>query len=233
MNDITGLKAKWHQCWQDPAVNRDAVNRVFELLVAAYTKPDRYYHNLTHIHQVLTTIERFTVGDSNQFLAPVKNPNAVLLAAWFHDFVYDSRSEDNEIQSAKAAAELITTIGGSIELIDRVHTLILATQGHQLTTDDPDRSLLLDADLAILGADPVQYQVYQQSIRREYSWVPDAVYQAGRIQVLENFLQRTCSHGQQEFRLYDRQVLFDELDSMARLNMRHEIELLNLAIPLS
>ena len=76
----------------------------------------------------------------------------------------------------------------------------------------------MDADLAIIGADPARYQAYQHAIRREYSWVADTVYQAGRIQVLESFLDRD--------RLYYTDLLFDELESIALYNIQQEITFL-------
>ena len=197
MSNLDRLAQKWQQCF---------TARFFEMLIAAYTQPDRHYHNLNHIDRLLTTIDRFTES--------LQNPPAVRLAVWFHNFVYDSQASDNEAQSAKFAGELILSIGGSSELIDRVQQLILATQGHQIDPDDRDRCIFLDADLAILGADPVQYQAYMRSIRREYSWVSDAAYKVGRIQVLESFLQRD--------RLYYTDSLSDELESIARFNLKQE-----------
>jgi predicted metal-dependent HD superfamily phosphohydrolase len=184
--------------------------RVFQLLITAYTQTDRYYHNLTHIHQILTTLDRFS--------STLQNPIAVSLAAWFHDFVYDAQASDNEIQSARSAGELLASIGGARELIDRVQSLILATQGHQIDPNDRDKCIFLDADLAILGTEPIRYQTYQRSIRREYSWVSDEAYQTGRIRVLESFLQRD--------RIYYTDLLFNELESLARTNMSNEILLL-------
>jgi predicted metal-dependent HD superfamily phosphohydrolase len=81
-----------------------------------------------------------------------------------------------------------------------------------------DRCIFLDADLAILGADPAEYQAYQRSIRREYSWVSDAAFRAGCIQVLESCLQRD--------RLYYTDLLFNELESIARYNLDREIAVL-------
>ena len=182
MSDLDRLAQKWQQCFTDRFSSTCALEqRVFNILVAAYTQPDRHYHNLNHIDRLLTTIDR---------TESLQNPTAVRLAVWFHDFVYDSQASDNEAQSAKSAEELLTNIGISSKLIDRVQQLILATQGHQIDPHDPDRCIFLDADLAILGADPVQYQAYRRSIRREYSWASDAAYKVGRIQVLESFLQR-------------------------------------------
>ena len=207
MSDLDRLAQKWQQCFTDRFSTCDLEHRVFEMLVAASTQPDRHYHNLNHIDRLLTTIDRTDTS--------LQNLTAVRLAVWFHDFVYDSQASDNEAQSAKSAEELLTNIGISSELIDRVQQLILATQGHQIDPDDPDRCIFLDADLAILGADPVEYQAYTRSIRREYSWASDTAYKVGRIQVLQSFLQRD--------RLYYSDLLSDELESIARFNLKQEI----------
>jgi predicted metal-dependent HD superfamily phosphohydrolase len=215
MNWNDEFNRKWQGIWKlrsnsvirEPYPNRQEIDRVFQLLVIAYTQPDRYYHNLQHIHHILTILDRF----ANR----LQDSMSVILAAWFHDFVYDSRSTDNEVQSAKLAGELLQDIDISSETIDRVQQLILATQGHQIEIDDNDLCILLDADLAIFGTNPEQYQIYARSIRREYSWVSDELYRAGRIRVLESFLQRE--------RLYHTKLLFDELESRARLNIEAEI----------
>jgi predicted metal-dependent HD superfamily phosphohydrolase len=211
MYDLQILNRKWQQCWTDSSGevcgDRSEIDRIFQLLVTAYTAADRHYHNLNHIQHLLTILDRFQDR--------IQDPIAVSLAIWFHDFVYDPQASDNEIQSARSAEQLLLTLGGSPDLIDRVQQLILATQGHQVDAMDLDRCIFLDADLAILGADVDRYQVYQRSIRQEYTWVSDDAYQVGRIQVLESFLQRD--------RLYYTDVLFAELESIARLNLVTEI----------
>ncbi|WP_309742447.1 hypothetical protein [Chamaesiphon sp. OTE_20_metabat_361] len=211
MLDIDRLYQKWQEYYLLTSVSSNAQTRdsVFTQLVNAHSLPDRDYHNLTHIDCVLTTIDRFN---------DLQNPRAVYLAAWFHDFVYDSQATDNEAKSAVVARELLTNLGESIATIDRVDRLILATKGHQIDPEDRDRCIFLDADLAILGTDPVRYQAYQQAIRREYSWVSDVAYRAGRAQVLNSFLQRD--------RLYHTDLLFAELEAIARFNLTGEIALL-------
>jgi predicted metal-dependent HD superfamily phosphohydrolase len=206
MSSIHELNQKWQQCWTDRSLQPE-IDLLFGLLVNAYTKPDRHYHNLNHIHHALITIDRFT--------DKLKDPIAVKLAAWFHDFVYNPQASDNEAKSAELAKELLTNLNLSPALIDRVQQLILATKGHQIDPGDADRSIFLDADLAILGTDPAQYQNYARSIRQEYSWVFDAEYKIGRTKVLESFLNRD--------RLYYSNLLFDELESIARFNMKQEI----------
>jgi predicted metal-dependent HD superfamily phosphohydrolase len=207
MYDLGKLAQTWQSYWIDRSDRQSEISRVFQLLVDAYTQPDRHYHNLNHIDHFLTTLARFNDR--------LEDPIAVKLAAWFHDFIYDTHSVDNEAQSAKAAQELLTSIGESATTIDRVQQLILSTQGHQIDANNLDQSIFLDADLAILGADSVQYQAYQQAIRQEYHWVSSTDYQAGRIQVLQSFLHRD--------RLYCTDLLFPELESIARSNIKQEI----------
>ena len=207
MDDFDRLAQHWQSYWGDRSDRQPEVNRVFELLVTAYTQPNRHYHNLNHIDRLLTTVA--------QFNHQLQDPITVELAVWFHDYIYNSQASDNEAQSAKAARVLLISIGESTAIIDRVQQLILATQGHQIDANDVDMCIFLDADLAILGADPVAYQAYQQAIRQEYSWVSDSAYQIGRIQFLESFLRRDG--------LYYTEVLFDRLESIARSNMQGEI----------
>ncbi len=205
MDGIDKLYRQWCSCWHDRQSIDPAIDKVFGLLVAAYNHPDRHYHNLTHIQSVLAILERFTLQD----------PISIYLAAWFHDFIYDPRSSDNEIESAKAARELLTNLGMAIDRINRVERVILSTQGHRGDPDDRDLCIFLDADLAILGTNAHTYLAYSRSIRQEYAWVPDVEYRAGRIHVLASFLQRD--------RLYYTSQLFTELESIARFNIQQEI----------
>src|SRR5438105_4503102 len=118
----------------------------FGVLVAAYSAPERHYHNLEHLD------EMFRVPDR---LAPnVADPAAVQLAIWFHDAVYDPRAKDNESRSADLAHTLLGPIGVPRSELDRVARLVLATahlSGGQ-PAGDRETAILLDADLAILGS---------------------------------------------------------------------------------
>jgi predicted metal-dependent HD superfamily phosphohydrolase len=216
------LTIGWQQFWMDRSnatldrVQQQEIEYIFKLLIAAYTQPNRHYHNLDHIHHLLTIIERFDRENSPQ-LERLQDPSSVILAAWFHDFVYDPQAVDNEVQSAKAATELLSNLNLCLDL-DRIEQLILATQGHQIDPDDADLCMFLDADLAILGADRLRYATYMRSIRREYEWVDEASYRTGRSRVLASFLQRD--------RLYYTDLLFDELEAIARMNLQREISLL-------
>jgi predicted metal-dependent HD superfamily phosphohydrolase len=179
----------------------------FDELVEAYTGPGRYYHNLDHVRAVLDTVN--SLGDLARDLP------AVRLAAWYHDAVYDSRAKDNEERSADLAAERCRSWGVPATTVESVRQLILATKSHQAGTDDVDAQVLLDADLAILGADPDEYARYARAIRQEYAWVPDADYRRGRTTVLQIFLDRA--------RIFRLDRMHERLDAAARRNVRDEI----------
>jgi predicted metal-dependent HD superfamily phosphohydrolase len=136
---------------------------------------------------------------------------------WFHDVVYDSRAKDNEHRSGELAVDLLGPVGVPASAIDRIVQMIWATQ---YAADGPppamrDTRVLLDADLAILGASEDRYARSARDIRTEYAWVPEADYRAGRARVLEHFLARP--------RIYFTGVMFEEGEERARANLRTEI----------
>ncbi len=182
---------------------------VFDILVAAYSSPERQYHNLEHLAEVFRVAARLgSITDENR---------ALHLAIWFHDAVYDSRAADNEARSAALAVDLLGPLGVSAAVLERVQRLVLATAHHAAESAAADRetSILLDADLAILGAAQERYHRYAAAIRQEYAWVPDAEYRNGRARVLEGFLKRQ--------RIFRTELLFQEGEAQARTNIRQEL----------
>ncbi|MCP4417941.1 MAG: hypothetical protein GY805_15070 [Chloroflexi bacterium] len=162
-------------------------------LVAAYEADGRFYHNLTHIEHALN------IADQLQEVAA--DFTAVQLAIWFHDVVYDPRQSDNEAQSVAYVQRVLHPLNVPEKMLTTVSNLILATKNHETATSagsvqavnstNSNYFVMLDADLAILGASPERYAQYAHAIRQEYSFVPDAAYQAGRTAVLHRFLERS------------------------------------------
>src|SRR5262249_22265293 len=140
------------------------------------------------------------------------------LTIWFHDAVYDTRAKENEARSAELAAELLGPLGVPASTIERVARLVKAT-AHLNSAEvvgDRDTAILLDADLAILGAAEERYRRYAADIRKEYGWVPEAEYRKGRAAVLRQFLQR--------LRIFANQILFEEGEARARANLAAELK---------
>jgi predicted metal-dependent HD superfamily phosphohydrolase len=118
---------------------------------------------------------------------------------WFHDAVYEVRRSDNEersaswAQSAAAAAGLPSIVGS------RVHDLILATK-HDAAPGTNDTALLVDVDLAILGAPEPRFDEFEGQVREEYAWVPSFLFKRKRRYILETFLRRAHVYHTEHFR---------------------------------
>ena len=169
-------------------------------LVARYSENGRFYHTFDHLIAVLTDVREL--------------PATVQFAAWFHDVIYDPRRSDNEERSAAFAATALRQLTVPQPLIERVAQLIICTQTHQPPPGDEEAMALLDADLAILGAETAVYDRYAAAIRQEYAHVPEEAYRYGRIHILDTFLQRP--------RLYHTALAYQAHEARARGNLQRE-----------
>lgn len=205
---LAALQQAWAKLLDRYRVPATAAYPVFDVLVAAYSAPERHYHNLEHLAEMFRVAARLT--------AITDDPAPVQLAIWFHDAVYDPRAADNEERSAELAETMLGPLGIARNELDRVKQLVRATA--HLSDDRPpadrETTILLDADLAILGAAPERYVRYAGAIRAEYAWVPDAEYRAGRVAVLDRFLARP--------RLFWTDLAFQEGEAQARANLTAE-----------
>lgn len=111
---------------------------------------------------------------------------------------------------------MLTFLGWPSQVREETARLILLTKTHQTTPDDRVGQALLDADLAILGAEPARYDDYARQIRQEYAWVAEEGYRSGRAQVLRRFLQRS--------RLFGTDTHYQHLEDTARSNLGRELE---------
>ncbi len=171
------------------ALGASAEPAIFDELRTAYSSRDRHYHTRTHVSECLRSFGRLRHR--------AEHPAEVEVALWFHDAVYDTRRDDNEARSADWARAFVHSSGASRQTSERVAALILATRTHH---GDGDAGLVLDADLGILGASPAAFEEYDRAIRREYQWVPEDQYRAGRARVLRSFLDRPWIYHSDEFR---------------------------------
>ncbi len=95
MNEV--LHQNWNDLLQTWGVAPQA-DHTFEEIAQAYSGPDRFYHTLDHVLNMLGTVENLATHASNL--------NAVKLATWLHDVIYDSKGSDNEACSADYALGL-------------------------------------------------------------------------------------------------------------------------------
>jgi predicted metal-dependent HD superfamily phosphohydrolase len=183
-------------------------DRLREGLRRRYAEPHRAYHGQSHIDALRAVLVRER--------AIFHNPDAVELAIWYHDAVYDPMGKNNE---AASAALLRTELTGVVvpQVVDSAERLVLATGGHRVPDDCPpeeagDCALFLDMDLAVLGQGADQFAAFEAGIEAEfrphYDWM---TYRAGRAGVLRAFLQRDTIYLTERYR--------DRYETAARANI--------------
>ena len=195
-----------------------------EDLLERYEQPHRKYHTSVHLSEMLTALKTLYKRHHTA------TPRAVLLAAWFHDAVYEANPGDDEAASADLARTALTPLASTGSLTNREVTaiahLIELTASHQLADGieeytsgaltRADAAFFLDADLAILAADSPRYTRYVAGVRAEYAhYTPDA-FTRGRAAILQGFLNRTAIYASDTAHLL--------WDAPARLNLRTELE---------
>lgn len=178
-----------------------ALHDVRDELLVAWDRPG--YHDLRHLTEVLDRL------DDLDREGAVFDRVPVVLAAWFHDAVYDGRA-DAEDRSAQLAEALLPDPPAA-----EVARVVRMTVHHQAFPDDLNAAALSDADLAILAASPSRYASYTRDVRREYAHVPDAAFCAARAKVLADLLD-----GPSLFRTPQGRAVWEE---RARANVSDEI----------
>lgn len=205
------LRRRFAELWTRTAGGADA-EAAWRALQTGYGAAGRHYHGWSHVadllagHDAVRGVADFTGLDHD----------AVDLAIFFHDAVYDTGRSDNEARSA----ELLAAQAGNVADTDRfraAEAMIRETAAHGPSAD-PATRLMLDLDLAVLGAPSPAYAAYAAAIRREYAAVPDIAWRFGRGSVLERFLARS--------RLYQTDLFHDRLEATARANLAAEAEAL-------
>lgn len=175
-------------------------------LLDAWSEPHRTYHSLSHLREILSRVD--------ELAADADDPDAVRLAAWYHDAVYRGLPDDEE-RSAQRAEQDLSALGVAPGTVDEVARLVRITISHDPAPGDHNGAALSDADLASLALPADRYRCNSAAIRAEYAHIPDEVFRKGRIQVLVALLDAPAvfrtDHGRREW------------EAAARDNMRAEL----------
>lgn len=214
MADLDALRFRWTRALEGargPGGGPDPVPYADNLL-ARWQEPQRHYHTVTHLAAVL---DRVDVLERH-----ADDPDAVRLAAWFHDAVYLPERSENEERSARLAERALPEAGVPAERTTEVARLVRLTVTHDPADDDRDGQVLCDADLAILAASPSAYAAYAAGVREEYHFVPNDAFREGRASVLRQLLALP--------RLFRTPYGAENWEATARYNVTSELEMLSL-----
>lgn len=200
----------WRQRFLDllaPWAGAAGASPWYHALRSRYDEPQRHYHTFDHIQACLQHFDA---------VRPLlQQPVAVELALWFHDAIYDPRAKNNERRSADFARTALLACQLDATLVAQVDKLIMLTR-HDAAPDTDDGRLLVDIDLAILGAEPDLYGRYEQWVRQEYAHVPHWLYRWGRKRLLRRFLRHPFLYATGHFR--------QQREAQARHNLHQAIK---------
>ena len=199
---------RWRTIWR--AVGATGDEALYHDLIARYEDESRHYHTTRHLE------EMFALWPLLERLAT--HPAEVELAIWYHDAIYQSLRTDNDRRSADLARDALTAAGADPAAVARVHALILATK-HDAEPAPGDAQLLVDLDLAILGASPERFDEYEHQVRAEFAYVPVTLFRRKRREILESFLARPV--------IYHAAPLREGRERAARANLARSIESLS------
>lgn len=190
--------------------NNELATNLWLEIFTKYSEPKRHYHTISHIEAMLSNL--------NEVKDKILDWDTTLLAVFYHDSIYKASSSTNEGDSAKLAMKRLSEMGYPAQKNANCANMIVATKLHE-KSEDNDTNYLLDADLAILGANPYEYQKYTEQIREEYAIYPDFMYNTGRKKALQHFLQMET--------IYKTDAFKNKYEIQARTNLNNELDELN------
>lgn len=212
------LQSRWKKLTE--GILDDVSEKWWNILKEKYSESTRKYHTCAHLQKMFHHMD-LHVND-------IQDSTAMSYAIFFHDFVYDVRSQENEEHSVKFFQDFAEDSGlnQNAELITKVEDLILASKTH-CTEEHKSEGIygkndvhyFLDFDVSILGSEPSEYKEYASQICEEYNYLPPSKYNFLRSKVLQLFLQVPNIYATKAFR--------DKYEHQARLNIENEIQWLS------
>lgn len=199
--DQSSFCALWQRCLIEKQTD-DKCADLYQQLIGLYGQNHRVYHTLTHIESCFK-IFRDVVDQ-------VENPDALALAIWFHDAIYEIDASDNEQRSADWFMKESNGIFPD-RLRNRVYSHIMATLHCGKEIDHPDGQIMVDIDLFSFGKPWPEFLQDSQKVRAEKSDVSD-----------QEFYRKQC--GFQKFllrrpRFFQSDYFFRHYESRARQNL--------------
>jgi len=140
----------------------------------------RAYHNINHLTQIIQDIEK----DSGFRWLSIYEKNALLLAAFFHDVIYDPKKKNNEDESIRYF-KAVYKHRDDPKTIQVVCDLIEVTKRRRRPLSKLER-IFWDADNAGFKKGYAHLLKNEKLIRKEFSHVSLTEYKEGRIKFLKS-----------------------------------------------
>lgn len=195
----------WKRCQTDGSAKVDA-DDVYREVLAYYSEAGRHYHTPKHIEHCLAQFD-LAVDE-------LEDADAVEMAIWFHDLIFDVRADDNELQSARRFVELANDSMDD-DFKKKVYELIMATAPPRVPKTN-DQEFMLDIDLSSFGlpwADMLRDSI---AVRKESPQLSDAEFFPGQRAFLEGLASREHFYFTDFFR--------SRIEEAARSNIKRYLE---------
>lgn len=147
-----------------------------DTIIDRYSEPHRYWHTLNHLYVLVNGIKSLF----EEKKIDKREYDILIIAAIFHDIVYDTKSKDNEEKSVEF---MMSTFNQEMnEDIKKISDIILGTKTH----DSKERLLkeFNELDTSILDASFIDMLDWENKIYKEFKWVGWSNYKKRRIEVL-------------------------------------------------
>ncbi len=194
----------------------------WDVLLKLYVQSDRHYHNLQHIVSGLDELKEVKKKLSKEELKEFSE-DLVTFAWWGHDSIYYPGHlengipyvvKDNEEKSSMLICGFAREMGLPENFIRDLDELLMLTK-HDKEPKNINGKIIVDVDLAILGQPSNIFDVYEQAIRREYSFVPEEIFKKERAKILQSFLNRKSIYYTDHFK--------NKYEEQARKNLEYSI----------
>lgn len=199
--DIYNFQALWQRCLRK-GIKDDSSSYIHARLTKAYSEPQRVYHTLEHIEGC------FAVFEEVKHL--LDNADALALAIWFHDAIYELGADDNEQRSADwfmAETEGLFDDG----LRQQVYAHIMATLHCGRAIEGHDSQIMVDIDLSSFGMPWPIFLRDSKKVRSERSDIPDQEFYAKQCGFQKALLERP--------RFFQSDYFFEHYENQARQNL--------------
>ena len=178
------------QLWLRCAGDAQTARRVFRVLHDHYSQRWRRYHTGAHVVQCM---KHFDLASHL-----MDNPDAVEMALWFHDVVYDAQASDNEQNSAELFMELSENIFDDA-FRRQVYGLIMITE-HCDPPGRGDACYMVDIDLSSFGLPWDEFEADSRNVRAEFLHLNEENYNSRQFKFLKRLMDRPSFYNSDFFR---------------------------------
>ncbi len=186
------LKSDFIDLWLGVSEDQPAnAERICQSLLDLYAEPGRHYHTIGHVNHCL--------GQARLMAELLPDVNALNLAIWFHDCVYDPLARDNEARSAALFRELAAPVT-TPSLVHDVERLVLVTQAGQAPRQ-ADESYMVDIDLSSFGLPWDLFLADSLAVRAERPHLSEEQYAVQQALFLNGLLERESVFATDFFRV--------------------------------